>query len=243
MQEPLSILALIPARAGSKGIPGKNTRLLAGKPLLEYSCACALESRRVTRTIVSTDCPQIARLARAAGVEAPFLRPAELARDDSPTLDVIIHALEWLQRGEQWKADLVVLLQPTAPLRRASDVDAALDRLVASGADSMVSVCRVDAHFHPEWQFTIQAGELRTFTGAPAGRIPPRRQLLRPTYVRNGAIYAFRTPSFLAGRSIYGHRCLPFEMPRERSVNIDTPADWTSAEAYLQARGAADEAA
>jgi CMP-N,N'-diacetyllegionaminic acid synthase len=243
MLEQPSVLALIPARAGSKGVPGKNIRSLAGKPLLHYSCDCAMGSRSITRTIVSTDCERIAMAARASGAETPFLRPAELARDDSPTLDVIAHTLEWLDRREQWTPDVVVLLQPTAPLRHSSDVDAALDRLLASDADSVVSVCPVETHFHPQWQFTIQEDLLQTHAGTPVGEIPPRRQLLDQTYVRNGAIYGFRTESFLTTKSIYGNQCLAFVMPQDRSVNIDTLADWKSAETYLQTLAAAHEAA
>lgn len=238
-----SVLALIPARGGSKGVPRKNIRKLAGKPLLHYSCECALGSQRVTRTIVSTDCEQIATAARLGGVEVPFLRPAELARDDSPTHNVIVHAVEWLGHHEGVVPEIVVLLQPTAPLRRSSDVDAALERLQASDADSVVSVCPVEAHFHPEWQFKVQGDSLQTYTGIPVGDIPPRRQLLEPTYVRNGAIYAFRTDAFLAKQSIYGDRCLAFVMPRERSVNIDTLSDWNSAETYLQTYAVSHEAA
>ena len=243
MQKQPSVLALIPARAGSKGIPGKNVRILAGKPLLHYSCECALGSRWVARTIVSTDCEQIAAVARLGGAETPFLRPAELARDDSPTLGVITHTLEWLDRQERWIPEVVVLLQPTAPLRRSSDVDAALDRLLASDADSVVSVSPVESHFHPRWQFTIQENLLQTYAGPAVAEIPPRRQLLDQTYVRNGAVYAFLTSSFLAGKSIYGNRCLAFEMPRERSVNIDSACDWNSAEIYLQTLEAVHEAA
>jgi CMP-N-acetylneuraminic acid synthetase len=243
MSTQASVLALIPARAGSKGVPGKNTRALAGKPLLHYSCRCALESDQVTRTIVSTDCEQIAATARSGGAETPFLRPPELARDDSPTHDVIVHTLQWLECHEGAIPDVVVLLQPTAPLRHSSDVDAALERLLASDADSVVSVCPVEAHFHPEWQFTVQGDTLQTYSGIPVGNIPPRRQLLEPTYVRNGAIYAFRTDSFFAKKSIYGDRCLAFEMPRDRSVNIDTLSDWKSAEIYLQTFVGSHEAA
>jgi CMP-N,N'-diacetyllegionaminic acid synthase len=243
MSTQASVLALIPARAGSKGVPGKNTRALAGKPLLHYSCRCALESDRVTRTIVSTDCEQIAATARLGGAEVPFLRPAELARDDSPSHEVIVHAVEWLGHHEGAIPEFVVLLQPTAPLRRSSDVDAALARLQASDADSVVSVCPVESHFHPEWQFKVQGDSLQTYSGIPVGNIPPRRQLLEPTYVRNGAIYAFRTDAFLAKQSIYGDRCLAFVMPRERSVNIDTLSDWNSAEIYLQTLVGSHEAA
>ena len=123
MQDHPSVLALIPARGKSKGIPRKNIRLLAGKPLLQYSCECAQASRFITRTIVSTDCPEIAQVALRLNVEVPFLRPAEFATDESPTADVIQHTLAWLEDNENQQPDVVVLLQPTAPFRTATDVD------------------------------------------------------------------------------------------------------------------------
>jgi CMP-N-acetylneuraminic acid synthetase len=229
-----SVLALIPARGGSKGVPRKNIRLLGGKPLIDYTCECARNSRRVTRTIVSTDCPEIAAAARAAGAETPFLRPAELARDDSPTLDVVRHALAWLDDQERWRPDAIVLLQPTAPLRRAEHVDAALAQLLASDADSIVSVRAVESHYHPQWQFCIEAGMLHVFTGEPLTQLVPRRQALSRTYARNGAIYAFRRACLEQTGSIYGERCLAYEMPTELSINIDTLGDWSAAEAFFE---------
>jgi CMP-N-acetylneuraminic acid synthetase len=234
MSKSPDILAVIPARAGSKGIPHKNVRLLAGKPLLEYSCACALNSQRITRTIVSTDCEQIARLARTLGVEVPFVRPRDLASDRSPMLPVVEHALTWLRTHEHYEPEIVVLLQPTAPLRQAADVDAALERLQSGGADGIVSVRAVETHFHPDWQFTVRNGRLQTYTGTPCSRIVTRRQLLDRTYIRNGAIYAVWTRSFFQHQSLYGEHCMAFEMPPERSVNIDTLSDLKAAEAFLR---------
>ena len=233
MNDTSGVLAIIPARAGSKGVLGKNIRLLNGKPLLLYSCECVTQSRRVTRAVLSTDCSRMASLARESGVEVPFQRPAELARDNSPTLGVILHALNWFQESRDWQPDIVVLLQPTAPLRVAADVDQAIDQLVNSNADSVVSVCRVAAHFHPEWQFTITNGQLQTWKGMPVASVPTRRQLLSPTYERNGAVYAFRTRALRETGSIYGRHCLAFEMPAERSINIDSMDDWRKAEKSL----------
>ncbi|MBW3596636.1 MAG: acylneuraminate cytidylyltransferase family protein [Planctomycetes bacterium] len=227
------ILGLIPARSGSKGVPNKNIRLLGGQPLLHYACQCGLESHHITRTIVSTDCPEIARVARSAGAETPFLRPKDLARDDSPTLDLVRHALDWLEQHEGESPEIVVLLQPTAPLRRAEHVDEALEKLLAADADSVVSVRAVESHFHPRWQFTIEGGELHVYTGEPLVELVPRRQLLSPTYVRNGAIYAFRPRSLEATGSIYGRRCLAYEMSAELSLNIDTLDDWREAAAHF----------
>ena len=233
MAEKPSILALIPARGGSKGIPRKNIRSLAGKPLLAYSCECALASNLITRTIVSTDCPRIAEVARQHHVEVPFMRPPELARDDSPTSDVIRHLLNWIKDREEVQPEVVVLLQPTAPLRCSQDVDQAIRELLATNADSVVSVCAVSQHFHPEWQFDVRDGWLQPYSAADFGQIPTRRQMLRSTFVRNGAIYAFRSQALQFTGSFYGRRCRAFQMPVERSVNIDTLQDWHRAEAYL----------
>jgi CMP-N,N'-diacetyllegionaminic acid synthase len=227
------ILGLIPARGGSKGIPQKNLRPLAGKPLIEYTCAAALASRRLVRIIVSTDCPAIAKVACAAGCEVPFLRPNHLATDSATSASVVRHALDWLaQHGEPWP-DLVALLQPTAPLRTAWHIDQAVALLESSGSDSVVSVTSLPAHYHPEWQFVIRAGELRSYADVPLGQLVPRRQELAPTYTRNGAIYLFRTQAFAATGSLYGDRCCPYVMPPEVSVNIDTHADWRRAERLL----------
>jgi CMP-N-acetylneuraminic acid synthetase len=227
------ILGLIPARGGSKGIPRKNLRPLAGKPLIEYTCEAALASRRLARTIVSTDCPAIAKVARAVGCEVPFLRPSHLATDSATSVSVVRHALDWLAQHGQPRPDMVALLQPTAPLRAAWHIDQAVALLESSGSDSVVSVTSLPAHYHPEWQFVIRAGELRTYADVPLGQLVPRRQELAPTYTRNGAIYLFRTKAFTATGSLYGDRCRAYVMAAGVSVNIDTRADWRRAERLL----------
>jgi CMP-N,N'-diacetyllegionaminic acid synthase len=233
------ILGLIPARGGSKGIPRKNLRPLAGRPLIEYACQAALESRRLTRTIVSTDSPEIAEAAAAAGVEVPFLRPAALAQDRSTSGEVVGHALDWLREHEGREPDVVVLLQPTAPLRQARHIDESIDLLLRSEADSVVSVAAVPAHYHPRWQFEVIDGQLQIFTGEPLDKLVPRRQDLPVTYVRNGAIYAFFRQTWRRCQSFYGTRCLAYVMPEELSVNLDGPEDWALAEAALARKAAA----
>lgn len=227
------VLGLIPARGGSQGIPRKNLRALAGRPLIEYTCRAALASRQLTRTIVSTDCPDIARVVRAAGVEAPFLRPAHLAADTTASADVVRHALRWLADQQGIDPDIVVLLQPTAPLRAARHIDEAVALLQRSGTDSVVSVTPLPPQYHPEWQFVIRDGQLGSFTGTPLAGITPRRQDLPATYTRNGALYVFRPRVLAATGSLYGTACLAYVMPAEVSVNIDTAADWRHAEDLL----------
>ncbi len=149
----LEILGLIPARGGSKGIPGKNLRLLGGRSLVARAVESGIKSLRLARLILSTDSEAIAEEGRRAGAEVPFLRPADLAKDDTPSSAVVVHALEWLERNEGRLPDILVLLQPTAPLRQARHIDEALELLVTSGARSVVSVTPVPGHYHPSWQF------------------------------------------------------------------------------------------
>ena len=227
----LEILGLVPARGGSKGIPGKNLRLLGGRSLVARAVESGLESLLVSRVIVSTDSEAIAEEGRRAGAEVPFLRPAELARDETPTASAVIHTLQWLEENEGTLPDILVLLQPTAPLREARHVDEALGMLLSSGARSIVSVTPVPGHYNPSWQFSILDGALVPFL--ETGKVPPRRQDLQPTYTRNGAIYAAWIETWLTGTMAYGPGCVPYVMRPEESVNIDGPEDLELAEFFL----------
>jgi len=233
-----SILAIIPARGGSKGIPRKNLFPCAGRPLLAWTCDAALGSRRVTRAVLSTDDAEIAQVGRSAGLDVPFMRPAELAGDRTPCLSVVTHALEALRAAEGYRPDAVVLLQPTAPLRTAAHVDDALDALLAGGCDSVVSVAEIPRHFSPHWQFVVQNGCLRVFTGEPLGCLVPNRQQLAATYFRNGAIYAFWRSTLEGHGNLYGERCAAYVMPWDDSANVDDLDDIRMAERRLLARQA-----
>lgn len=237
------ILGLIPARGGSKGIPGKNVRPLAGKPLIQYACEAARGSRLLSRTIVSTDCAEIAGAAGNARVEVPFLRPAELATDTTPMVDVIHHAIEWLELREGKGPDIVVLLQPTAPLRQSHHIDEAIQLLVSGDCDSVVSVAPVPQHYNPHWQFVVEDGRLQVFTGEPLSGIVSRRQDLGTTYTRNGAIYGFHREVLDETGSIYGCRCAAYPMPAELSINLDTMDDWHALEAYVHSAASTNAAA
>ena len=232
-----SVLAIIPARGGSKGIPRKNIRPLAGRPLLAYTVAAAQASTRITRLVVSTEDAEIAAVARELGCEV-VPRPPELATDDAPTIPVLLHAVETL-RAQGHVFEIVLLLQPTAPLRTTQDIEASLDRLESRQANAVVSVCRVPGHYHPDWQFAVdEAGTLRLYNGQGLDQLIPRRQLLGATYTRNGAIYAVRSAYLLAHRRLLAPDTLAYEMPPERSVNLDSELDWVAAE-YLLARAQA----
>ena len=229
----MQVLGLIGARKGSKGIPNKNTKLLGGRPLITYAFAAALHSRRLTRTVLSTDGADIAALGRCAGIDVPFMRPDDLACDDSPATAYIQHCLEFLQRQEQYRPDIVVLLQPTAPLRSASDIDACVDLLVRSNADCVVSVAELARQYHPKWQFTLHTDGRLSPNAGSWNSVASSRQQLAPTYTRNGAVYAFRTDVFLRTGSLYGNNVLGYVMPPERSVNIDDMDDWRRAEQLI----------
>lgn len=230
---PLRVLGLVPARGGSKGVPRKNLRVLGDRPLIAWTAAAALASRRLARTVLTTDDPEIAEAGRRAGLEAPFLRPAELGADDTPMLPVVAHALAWLEeRGDRY--DAVCLLQPTVPFRRAEDIDGCIELLERSGADAVVSVRRIPEPFHPAWAYVSGArGELRL--AVPQDAPPPSRQGLSPAVHRDGAVYVTRRDVVLQRRSLYGDRLVGYAMPAEAPwVNVDDPADWDRAEALVR---------
>ena len=228
-------LGIITARGGSKGVPGKNLKLLGGKPLIHYSIDAANDTP-LERLILSTEDPKIAEVARSLGCDVPFMRPAELARDETPHLPVIQHAVQWLIDQQGYRAEAVVILQPTSPLRSSADIAAALRMLELSGADSVVSVNEVPAHAHPMRMLHVDDGGFATLfvNGQPVRRRINRRQDLPQAWVMNGAVYAFR-PDVLFGASpsLYGDRVVAYPMPIERSISIDTPEDWEAAEHAL----------
>ena len=227
----MKALALVNARGGSKGVPRKNVRPLLGKPLIAWSIEAGLAADRVTSLIVSTDDPEIAGVARRHGARVPFMRPVELATDEALQIDAVRHAVGFLEsQGELH--DVVVILQPTVPLRQPEDVDGALALLETSDADSVISVCDVGSR-HPLTCYHAGAG------GALSPLLPsdPRgvqRQGFGPVLWRNGAIYAMRRDVVMEGNSLYGARTFGYLMPEERSFNIDTLFDWRLTEGYLR---------
>lgn len=227
------VLGIVPARAGSKGIPNKNIRLLAGQPLIDYTAAAAKASEAFDRLILSTDSTEIAEVGRRAGLEVPFMRPAALAKDDTPMLAVVQHAVEALEAGG-WLADVIVLLQPTSPLRRWQHIRNALELLNTTDADSVVSVVEVPRHLSPDYVMRIDNGVLRPFLAD--GERVTRRQDARPAYSRDGTVYAFRRGTLARFGNIYGEDCRPLLIDPAESLSIDAPADWEEAERRLAAR-------
>jgi CMP-N,N'-diacetyllegionaminic acid synthase len=229
------ILGVIPARGGSKGVPRKNIRPLAGKPLIHYTLESARKSRLLNRVVVSTDDEEIAELTNNMGSEV-LMRPDTLARDDTPMVPVIQHVLSSLAE-DGYRPEIIVVLQPTAPLRRAEHIDGCLDLMSKSSANSVVSVSPIPAHFHPNWQFIVsEHGELQTFSGQRLDEIQARRQELSITYTRNGAMYAVRRSAFNECESLLAPPCIAYIMAFEDSVNVDSEEDFWVAERYLLQR-------
>jgi CMP-N-acetylneuraminic acid synthetase len=228
----LRTIGLVPARGGSKGIPRKNIRPLGGKPLLAYTADVALRSRLLARVILSTDDAEVAETGLRCGLDVPFLRPAHLAEDSTPTLDVVQHAVVWLEaHGE--RVDAICLLQPTHPFRRLQDVDACIARLADEGADSVVTVVAVPPHYNPHWVYLQNAdGALRISTGE--AEPIARRQDLPPAFRREGSVYVTRRDVIMHGHSMYGARMFGHLVQDDGRVDLDTIEDWHRAELFLR---------
>ncbi len=227
------VLALVPARGGSKGIPDKNIRPLAGRTLLEYAGRVAAESGVIDRIVLSTDSDRIAEEGRRVGLEVPFMRPRDLAGDDTPMLPVIEHAVDFLA-SNGWEPEIVVLLQPTSPLRTAAHIQAAIRELRESGADSVVTVLELPRHLSPDYVMRVEGGRLVPFL--PDGMRVTRRQDARVAFVRDGTVYAFWRRTLRNTGSIYGDVCRPLIIPADESITIDSPEDWREAERRVAAR-------
>lgn len=222
-----AVLGLITARGGSRGLPGKNVLPLAGKPLIAWTIEAARAAARVDRVVLSTDDPTIADVARSHGCDVPFQRPQDLATDTAGSIDVVLHALDALPGH-----GVIVLLQPTSPLRAPADIDATLAPVLDGSAPACVSV--TEAEQPPHWMYSLDAGRrlrpLLPKTGAT------RRQDLPATYVLNGAVYAADASWLRGTRSFVTAETVAHVMPPERSVDIDTALDLAFAELLLGAQ-------
>jgi CMP-N-acetylneuraminic acid synthetase len=225
------VLGLITARGGSKGIPGKNIKPLGGKALINWTVTAALESKTIDRVVLSTDDEEIARVAREGGAEVPFMRPAELAGDNSPHIDVVLHAITWLADNEDYHPDYVMLLQPTSPFRTAENIDSAVALAEEKGGDGVLSV--VEAPSHPYIVKRIaEDGTLADFVETPKGYL--QRQTMKPAYAINGAIYLTRTELIIEEKKLSTGRFYPYVMNEEQSIDIDTPFDLHLAELLIE---------
>lgn len=213
-----SVLAIIPARGGSKGLPRKNVLMAMGRPLIAWTISAARESSAIDQVVLSSDDDEIMEAAKMWGCEVPFRRPPELASDTSTSIDVVLHALDQLPGY-----DFVVLLQPTSPLRTSADIDAAFALIMSSGAPSCVSVCEVEQS--PYWMYRLKEnGQLEKLIPEAIG--VTRRQELPLVYTLNGAIYIAQINWLRKTKSFLGDGCIAYQMPRERSNDIDNAEDF-----------------
>jgi YrbI family 3-deoxy-D-manno-octulosonate 8-phosphate phosphatase len=232
MQKPAEVLALIPARGGSKSIPRKNILNFAGHPLIAYSIAAGLQSELVTRVMVSTDDPEIAEVSRRYGAETPFLRPAEFAQDLSTDLEVFLHALDWLKTQDNYRPDIIVQLRPTSPIRPQFCVEQAVQLLLnRPDADSVRGVVPSGQNPYKMWMFSEDGRMLPLLkVDGLAEPYNSPRQSLPLTYWQTGHIDAIRTSSFLSKNSLSGDTILPLVIDPAYMVDIDTMNDWRRAE-------------
>jgi len=223
----MKILAIIPARGGSKGVPRKNIKLLGKMPLIEYTINAAKAAAGLTEIVVSTEDAEIAIAAEVCGSKPPFIRPVELSRDDSASIAVVQHAITYYESQAVF-FDAVCLLQPTTPFRAKGFIDEAIQKFRTSGADSLVSVLPIPHEYNPHWAFEEgQSGFLQIATGE--SQIIPRRQELPKAFHRDGSIYLTKTEIAKAG-SFYGKSITYIESNADFYVNIDTMKDWEKAE-------------
>jgi len=229
----MNILAVITARGGSKAIPGKNIKLMAGKPLLAYTCEAARASGRLDRIILSTDSPEIAEVGRRWGAEVPFMRPAELSGDTVIGVLPVIHALEWMEANERYRPDYVFLLQPTSPLRTAEDINRTIDLAIEKQADSVVGV--TEPEVHPYWAKGVDERG-RMINLLPLELADRNRQDHPQAYAVNGAIYLTRRSVILEKKTLFPAETYVYVMPPERALDVNTPWEWHLLELVLRDR-------
>lgn len=237
MAERPVLLGIIPARGGSKSVPRKNLHPLLGKPLVAWSILSALRATSLGRVIVSTDDPEIAEVAKRCGAEVPFLRPAEIAADETPDLPVFQHALHALREGEGYVPDAIVHLRPTQPLRTPDQIDQAVKLWATSGADCVKSVCLVSEH--PFKMYRLEGDRLLPYLNSEERRrrgpdVP--RQSLEPVYLSAGVVDVIRRET-VEGGSTEGRRVVPYFVDPSRYVNLDSLRDFEVAEALMRSLG------
>lgn len=235
------VLALIPARGGSERVPAKNLRPLGGRPLIAWTIDAARRAETIDRVIVSTDTEEIAAVARASGAEAPFLRPSAIAQRDSTEMEFLLHALDWLRLHEAYEPDVIALLYPTSPFRRAETIDRAVRTLAAHpDADALRSVRLCSEHPYKMW--TIQDGWLRPLLAGDTNTPTLSYQRLPVVYLQNASIYLTKPRTIREKGSPIGDLIVPFVMDEDESVDINTPLDLALAEMLIERRRLAPRA-
>ena len=227
-----SMLAIIPARGGSKGVPGKNIKLLCGKPLIVYTIESAMAAKSIDRLILSTDDEEIAEVAKKVGVEIPFMRPVELAQDNSLAIDNYIYTIERLNREFDCNYEEFVVLLPTVPLRTSEDIDKAVELFSQKNAESVISSTTL--HHPLEWIFSINDDGIIQRNNEIDKKKMMNRQESKHAYIPNGAVYVLKYSLLKEKNSYYSDKTYAYVMPSERSVDIDTEFDFLFAE-YLMA--------
>lgn len=224
-----SIMGIIPARGGSKGLPRKNIRSLLGKPLIAWTIEQALSSKYIDRVIVSTEDKEIAETSKKYGAEVPFMRSKELSSDDAKVIDVVTHVINKLEMSNNFY-DVIILLQPTSPLRTSKDIDNSVELLFLQNAQAIISVC--DVEHHPYWTNILPSGGcMKDFLKPEI--INKNRQDLPIFYRLNGAIYLAYSDYLKAHRNFFGEKTYAYIMPKERSIDIDYEIDFKLAEILL----------
>lgn len=231
------VLAIIPARGGSKGVLRKNTRNFCGKPLIAWTIEEALKCKYIDRLIVSTEDLEIATVAKEFGAEVPFLRPEQLAQDATPGIGPILHALDCLSKQENFNPDLTCTLQCTSPFRKTYHIDEALERIVAGGHDSIIGVC--ESEVNPYWMKRIENGRIKDFITTKINYT--RRQDLPKVYRLNGAIYIARTAVLLKKGNWYTNNTVPYVMDKASSIDIDDLQDFKIAEFLMKEKMAGEK--
>ncbi|MDP7247345.1 MAG: acylneuraminate cytidylyltransferase family protein [Candidatus Peribacteraceae bacterium] len=231
MENNPKVLGIITARGGSKGIPRKNIKPLCGRPMICYMIDATLNSKLLTRCVVSTDDDEIAEIAREAGAEVPFKRPAELAQDDTRDMPVLQHAINWIKDNDGQEFDAIMMIHPTSPLCLGEDIDACIEKMIETDADSVMSMVEV-TDFNIKKLKAIRDGQIESLF-AEEGREPIPRTAGPKVYKRNAALYLTKTPLIMSGDMI-GERSFAHIMPLERSVDVNTTIDFDIAELQLE---------
>lgn len=223
----MRVLGIIPARGGSKRVPGKNIRLLAGKPLIAYTIEASLKSSLINRLMVSTDDIEIKKVAENYGAETPYLRPAELSQDDTPDQPVFVHALEWLKEKEDYQPDIVVCLRPTTPFKTGEIIDRVIRKMIDTNADIVRTMTRVDGVHHPYWMYRITENDkVIPFDDNIDISRYYRSQLLPPVYRINGVVDAYRRDVIYSGNILSHVNMKSIIISDVESIDIDTEYDF-----------------
>lgn len=230
----MNVLGIIPARGGSRRVPGKNIRLLAGKPLIAYTIESSLKSTRIKRLIVSTDNSRIAEVAQGFGAEVPFLRPSHLAEDATPDQPVFLHALRWLKDKEDYEPEIVVNLRPTTPFKTPEIIDRVIQKITETDADVVRTMTLVEGVHHPYWMYRLsEDGSAEPFSNDIKLSQYYRRQLLPPVYRINGVVDAMKTPIIYEGNILDNQNMRGVIISEKESMDVDTEFDFVICECLM----------